>query len=553
MWVVRCLSVLVVFATCSSVTQIHSKSDELCTVTGRVVAADSGRPLKNAQVHLLNDPGQDQHEMAITQADGSFVLKDVAAGRYRFWATHNGYVWQEFKASDANDQGALLTLGKGDHKTDVLFRLTRAAAVVGRITDEDGEPVAGVEVQALMKNDPDEDTDDEEQSIKVPAGALIPMSTAVTNDLGEYRVYGLPPGDYYFSAVDSGDPELTEENIRKSGMVMSSGDEPKPNHPPIYYPGVLLQNDAETLTLRAGDETHIDFSLRSAKMVSISGRVVGIDGKPDANASVFVEPRDISVMFTSLRSSSGTDANGKFRIDGLSPGAYVVRANDNCGGKDCSAEQNVELGPDDLSLDLALTTPVALHGHVVTPRQYAYSRNSTVYLALSPIQESLEFGDTEVHKDGSFIVTNLHPGDYRVHVSGLADGWYLKAARLGGEDVLEHGLKVTPGVAAGTLELAFSPTAAQLQGTVVQNGSAVAGAVVHLRPEVENPYRRVSSNAMTDQYGTFLLKNVPPGRYVITASLGDQASPKSTAAPQEITLVESETKSMELEMKPAMQ
>ena len=74
------------------------------------------------------------------------------------------------------------------------FSLPRGGVIAGRITDELGEPMAGVRMTALRYR-------------YLPSGErqLIPfnpggMFNIVTNDLGEFRIFGLMPGAYVVSA-----------------------------------------------------------------------------------------------------------------------------------------------------------------------------------------------------------------------------------------------------------------------------------------------------------------------------------------------------------------
>ena len=65
-------------------------------------------------------------------------------------------------------------------------------AMIVNVFDEDGEPVAMVNVQALR------------QSYVRGQKQLAPASSASTNDRGEFRIFGLPPGRYFLSATPSG-------------------------------------------------------------------------------------------------------------------------------------------------------------------------------------------------------------------------------------------------------------------------------------------------------------------------------------------------------------
>src|SRR4030095_1319590 len=70
--------------------------------------------------------------------------------------------------------------------------------------------------------------------------------------------------------------------------------------------------------------------------------------------------------------------------------------------------------------------------------------------------------------DGTFKVDNVLPGDYRVNVTGMPPGYYLKSVRLEAIDAIDQPLKVTTS-AAGPLEVVISPNGGVIEGTIVDD------------------------------------------------------------------------------------
>src|SRR5947208_15375800 len=68
-----------------------------------------------------------------------------------------------------------------------MFRMTPNGVITGHVVDEDREPVAFLQVQAMRHR--------YSQGKK----QLVAYGSATTNDIGEYRIFGLPPGRYYIS------------------------------------------------------------------------------------------------------------------------------------------------------------------------------------------------------------------------------------------------------------------------------------------------------------------------------------------------------------------
>jgi hypothetical protein len=81
-----------------------------------------------------------------------------------------------------------------------------------------------------------------------------------TDDTGAFRLYGLAPGEYYVSAVLRNNP------------IEQPGD--NAGYAPTFYPGTGNVNEAQRVTVGAGEEVSIGFSLLPVRLVRVSGTVV---------------------------------------------------------------------------------------------------------------------------------------------------------------------------------------------------------------------------------------------------------------------------------------
>jgi hypothetical protein len=127
-----------------------------------------------------------------SNTDGHFLLKDVVPGRYQFFATRAGFVNQQYQAK-GNDDGAVLSLKPGETVSDVLFRMTVSGVVTGRVTNEDDEAMVRVQVVALRG--PSEEEIEDEAPFSAGKRDLRAVSSAQTDDRGQYRIFALKPGD----------------------------------------------------------------------------------------------------------------------------------------------------------------------------------------------------------------------------------------------------------------------------------------------------------------------------------------------------------------------
>ncbi|MGH9776894.1 MAG: MSCRAMM family protein [Candidatus Acidiferrales bacterium] len=499
---------------------------EKCVVSGQVVKAGSGEPLKKARVVLRKEEGRETPRVELVDSNGRFQFKDVEPGRYRVYAVRNGYVRQEYGQRSPNHPGTALALVAGQQVKDVVFKLVPAAVIAGRIYDEDGEPVASARVQA--------------QQYRYMQGKrqLVPMRFATTNDRGEYRLIGLPAGRYTVSATFS--PMMTLGlGFEAAGQAM--GNE---GYAPTYYPNTNDAARATPVEVRAGNEVGgIDFLLLPTRAVRIRGRVYNaVLGKPGRDIWLMIFPAATggAWSFGPDNQARVNETDGSFEFGGVTPGTYNLFANWSDNDRTSyTARQLVEVGASDVDgVTLTIQAGVDLHGTVRSEGKTTGANNEQEAsapeqagekkLELSDLrvlfersdQEFIRFGGREfarVQDDGSYRLQNVSDDRYRVLVGQLPPDYYLKSARLDGNDVLEEGLTVS-GPPQGPLELIISPNGGQVEGAVLKDQKPFSGATVTLVPEERRRERReLFKTATTDQYGRFALRGIAPGTYQLYA------------------------------------
>ena len=124
-------------------------------------------------------------------------------------------------------------------------------------------------------------------------------------------------------------------------------------------------------------------------------------------------------------------------------------------------------------------------------------------------------------KDGTFEIKSVGDGNYAVTVWGLESNWFVKSVRIGGDDVLEKGLQLEKSSAGRTIEVVISTASAQLDGSVSEGDTPLAGAHVRVAPDPQTPYNRFRVRSlMTDQNGHFSFIGLAPGTYRVSARYG---------------------------------
>src|SRR6266542_6546795 len=117
-------------------------------ITGKIVAADTGRPVKRASV-FVNAAELPGGRGMLTDDSGVFDLTELPAGRYTLSVSKSGFVSLSYGQRRPLQAGTPLQLNDGQQLKGVDFQLPRGGVISGRILDEEGEPVAGAMVAVM--------------------------------------------------------------------------------------------------------------------------------------------------------------------------------------------------------------------------------------------------------------------------------------------------------------------------------------------------------------------------------------------------------------------
>jgi hypothetical protein len=318
---------------------------------------------------------------------------------------------------------------------------------------------------------------------------------------------------------------------------------------PAYYPGVTQSSQAQVVPVKAGDEMQADVLLQRTKTAEIAGHVLGRNG-PTKGVWVGLMQRGADISGSDRHDE--TDETGAFRFKGVPPGSYVITAYTKEEGDDAyesRGEQKIEVNGENIdSLTISLGGGADLQGRIIVEGagSPAWDR---IRINLSAIESGSFGGHGEAKGDGTFQIKSVNDGDYAFMVWGLRDGWYVKSARLGAQDLLDKGLQLEGGNPGGRIEVVVSSASAQLEGSVSGPDGAVIGARVSIAPEPETPYNRSRSRSeKTDQRGHFVVTGLAPGTYRLRARYSAAPGKTLHSDPQTVTLSERDHKTLPLTM-----
>lgn len=211
------------------------------SLSGVVVAEDGRTPLPGVEVTLIavdERPLRGSAYKAVTDADGRYRLERLQAGRYHVTVQKAGYA-----RLDAPEIPEVF-LSAGVTREPLNFTLQKGAVIVGRVLDDDGDPVLDAQVIALRRPPAHlSDVARRSQLPFLPAGQM-----ASTNDLGEFRIFGLPPHDEYFvNAVPP--PDFGRVSTASTVLI------------PAFFPGAPDSIAAQPVAVGAG-QTSADVVIR---------------------------------------------------------------------------------------------------------------------------------------------------------------------------------------------------------------------------------------------------------------------------------------------------
>lgn len=572
-------------------------------IRGVIVSDDNqAQPVRRALVSLAATGAV--MRTLLTDDAGRFTFANLPAGRFTLSASKPAWL-PGYYGSRRPGRGPGTTIALGDgQKVTADLRLQRGAVIAGRIVDHTGLPVAFARVSLLEFR-----VAGTEKVLGLARGML---NSAVydTDDRGQYRIYGIPPGTYLVSAmvtavnINQAARVTTAEEIRWALRAGSAGAAPPPAPPagptvayaPVFYPGTSDGTAATPIVLGAGDErTGVDFPLAAVPMAKVDGSISRSDGQP-------IQLTQLALALTGLTYATGSDAlplravaspQGRFSFPSVKPGQYRLTARAPSqppaarppGGArgvptpslDLYAVAEVTVSGQDIdSLSLVLQPAPSISGRVVIDRaQPAPADLTQVALTLTPpVTTTTARSGFNEHRanaaaDGTFRVAGLTPGRYRIMAGfplgvGAGEGppLVVKSMMMGGSDVADAFIDVRPESPLPELVITFTDRISEIAGTIFDAaGRRAPGYSVLVFPVDRTAWlpntRRFQLPSRTATDGTFKITSLPAGDYFLAALteieeldlLDPSFLEQVAAAAIKITLKDGEKKTQDLKIR----
>jgi hypothetical protein len=476
----------------------------------------------------ITAPELSRSSAALTDDEGTFEFQGLPAGRYTVSVSRAGFVTLSWGQRRPMQPGTPIQLAEGQTLSGIDFRMLRGSVISGRVYDQTGEPMAGIMVRVMR--------------LQFVQGQrqLVPAGSGQTDDRGQYRVWGLNPGDYYVSAAapmldregpERGDQPGSTVNVTAGRSVFTNGrgSPGSLSYAPTFFPGVVSALEARPVNVGLSAEAAgIDFNLLRVQTSTVSGRVIGIDGGPARGAAV-----TLSGEGQSLRAggpfggvyNGRVQGDGSFSISGVPPGRYLLRAFAGGGrgrgdeGNNGTASQTIAVNGD-VSVHLALSPGALLTGLVTPEGSGTWPDMSQFRVSVISMDGPSPGGipSARVASTGYFEVQGIPAGTHLIRVQG-ARGWVLHSALANGRDIVDTPLSIRSGEELNDVSLVVTDQLSEINGKVTDAfGTAVPEFTVLAFPmeaSLWHPQSRHIMTARPDQTGRYQLRGLPAGEYYL--------------------------------------
>lgn len=512
------MRILIFLAATSLFAQQKTVDPSTARLEGRVVNSQTSEPLRKVSVTInsLSRGGGTSRQLS-TSVDGKFAFDTLPAGSYQITIEKNGFLPQRYSPPG---RSSTIEVTTGQALTGIDVKLVPQGAIAGKVLDTDNEPMQRVLVSVLKVT-----------AIGGRRRAAI-TSSATTNDLGDFRIFNLPAGNYLVMATASGGRGGPGGGFGGPGGF--GGGPPRgqvlkmapDDYVPTFYPGSIDSTTASLIQLPAGGEiTGLSFQLGRSATFRVRGKITGVAQTADASrrggmrVSLLPADRNAVVMNNGMGLSTSVRADGTFELLNVQPAAYQAviirsdRRNEAVLGKSLVTVSSGHMD----NVSILCAEPVTLTG-IVKSESGKEADLDRVWITLKPLSGlSMAEVEAEVNDDWTFKLEGASREPFTLRMTGLADT-YIKSVRLDSQDVTLTGVDLSSAATGSKLEIILGEKAGSVDGTVKEGEKAAVGRPVTILPDPAQPMQPyLIKTATTDADGKFHVAGLAPGKYRVYA------------------------------------
>lgn len=480
------------------------------TLAGTVTNSATGEPVKRALITLITYdlerlPPAAKREgrplpkvktfSTFTDASGIFRFAALPPGTYTCTAERPG-----FAPAVGAQRAPRTTVQLKASIENFAIALDPLGVITGKVVDEDGEPVRGVNVVAF--------------TIRIDDGERIPQQarSVSTNDQGIYRLWNLRADKYYIKAAG-----------RTGGTFLYAGDAvPRlatdEGFGPVYYGGGATLASAAPIDLAPGAEAQASLTVKMGPAHRIRGALANFVPGKTAQFELLNGDEDVATGSVALNEATGT-----FEIDNIVPGSFTLHVTQGATG---AGDVAVNVSDSDVAgvvvplnsaVDIHMTTRLTEAPKPADPdRQVRQSPGFCTAWLRQVRRLRAPYSSMLQEKSETAVIAGVLPGRYRVDIE--CNGAYVRSATWGTQDLLANPIVTISPDGQSPIEVQAVEGGGRVTGTVA---NASGGPGVLLVPQFDNssgPRMMVAFSGGDDSGARqFRFFNLAPGAYVVYA------------------------------------
>jgi hypothetical protein len=467
--------------------------DQTGSIEGTITNAYTGDPIRDIQVSI------DSGHSGTTDRSGYFRITKVPPGEYALNVSQHEYILNPgaFTFGSSTDAG-ILKLQPRQQIRDLQLEMVPSGTISGHVRNSDGTPVSNSKIQFFQYRF---------SEFGEPKLVFILAGSLASNDKGEYRQWGIAPGQYFVLASP---PPAAGNSGTGIGPI------------PTFYPGARTVERAIPVTVgRGNDVDRMDITLLRTQRNSLTVNLVLPPGVRTVLGRLQLIPESIDssggdmtgcIMWTCV-----TAARNQQTIYNVPTGRYsvVATADSSSGRGEYSGHAPVDIG--DGPSDPITIYSTAVESADISGRVRFADTGEELKVASAPfdLQSSTRRYPSPRIPSGAdpslgFVIEHIAFGEYQIGAYP-PPGTYLA-------DVLQANRSILNGVLKVSAE-SHEP----LDAVLGRDGGTVAGIVRSVRGAPIGfgqvvlvrllQHRLLTQTIRADYSGRFNFENVPPGNY----------------------------------------
>jgi uncharacterized protein (DUF2141 family) len=489
-------------------------------VSGRITDSLTNQPVDNAAVALT--AGQ-FHSMRFTDESGNYTFDEVPTGTGAVAISAQGFL--PFEKTNPDDVSVSITADRLAHN----FTLMPVSSIAGRITSADDKLPRNITVM-LYREDFTDGVRHWVAGGEREGAPWVGVSSIDTD--GSFKVTNLSPGRYVVSAGPPTGESFSFVISRISGKLVGP-ENPPDGYVQTYYPGTTDFNAAIPVTLGPGETMAADLRIAKQPLFRVSGEIAMPSGDPFEGT---VQVLSVGDGVRQRAFTGKTDAPGKFTVDGLPPGQYILASASFPPQTTATSQSGFSFAIRRLPFNL----PFAITDHDVEglrPTPLPPMRNDSIpgFFRMAngaPLPANLavlfaypqpggQSDSIPAAPNGEFWLTDA-PGDYSVRPV-VPSTYAVSEIRYGSGNYLNSLIPFNAETADRTITIILAAQPASVSGSLIDGQQKPIAAKVILAPESIPPNFdfRALRVASTDKDGSFSLTGLTPGRYKAAVLTGD--------------------------------